>query len=177
MGFILAWCMPRYIWGPTVKPKVPLGYPYIFFLCFKGNSPAESCHKISNPNAPWLKKAFSSPHQNSTYTCRYIPPPQVERKFVYVGHLCICSLSSSWRLLSFKGIYLVYRAQMTLKKKKNMKPYQADFSLNRKQRSLLFYVICVQYTKFCSLQVWATWTKKIWPYNVYPAGVAFEAVL
>ena len=25
-----------------------------------------------------------------------------------------------------------------------MKQYQADFSLNRKQRSLLFYVICVQ---------------------------------
>ena len=58
-----------------------------------------------------------------------------------------------------------------------MKPYQADFSLNRKQRSLLFYVICVQYTKFWSLQVWATLTKKTWPYNVYPAGVAFEAVL
>ena len=29
-----------------------------------------------------------------------------------------------------------------------MKQYQEDFSLNRKQRSLLFYVICVQYTKF-----------------------------
>ena len=29
-----------------------------------------------------------------------------------------------------------------------MKQHQADFSLNRKQRSLLVYVICVQYTKF-----------------------------
>ena len=29
-----------------------------------------------------------------------------------------------------------------------MKQYQVDFSMNRKQRSLLFYVICVQYTKF-----------------------------
>ena len=30
-----------------------------------------------------------------------------------------------------------------------MKQYQADFgSLNRKQRGLLFYVICVRYTKF-----------------------------
>ena len=29
-----------------------------------------------------------------------------------------------------------------------MKQYQEDFSLNRKQRGLLFYGICVQYTKF-----------------------------
>ena len=29
-----------------------------------------------------------------------------------------------------------------------MKQYQADFSLNRQQRSVLFYVICVQYTRF-----------------------------
>ena len=29
-----------------------------------------------------------------------------------------------------------------------MKQYQVGFSLNRKQRSLLFYVIYVQYTKF-----------------------------
>ena len=29
-----------------------------------------------------------------------------------------------------------------------MKQYQADFSLNRKQRSRLVYVICVQYTRF-----------------------------
>ena len=29
-----------------------------------------------------------------------------------------------------------------------MKQYQADFSLNRKQSSVLFYVICVQYTRF-----------------------------
>ena len=29
-----------------------------------------------------------------------------------------------------------------------MKQYRADFSPNRKQRGLLFYVICVRYTKF-----------------------------
>ena len=29
-----------------------------------------------------------------------------------------------------------------------MKQYQADSSLNRKQRRLLFNIICVQYTKF-----------------------------
>ena len=80
---------------------------------------------------------------------------------MYVGHSCICSLSSCWRLLSFKGIYLVYRAQMMWNEKtKTTKQYQADFSLNRKQRSLLFYFICVQYTKFWSLQVWATLMKK-----------------
>ena len=29
-----------------------------------------------------------------------------------------------------------------------MKQYQARFFLNRKQRRLMFYLICVQYTKF-----------------------------
>ena len=47
------------------------------------------------------------------------------------------------------GIYFLNRTQMTYNKStKPMKQYQADFSLNRKQRSLLVYVICVQYTKF-----------------------------
>ena len=47
------------------------------------------------------------------------------------------------------GIYFLNRTQMTHNKStKPMKQYQADFSLNRKQRSLLVYVICVQYTRF-----------------------------
>ena len=31
---------------------------------------------------------------------------------------------------------------------KTMKQYQTEFSLNRKERGLLFYVICIRYTKF-----------------------------
>lgn len=31
---------------------------------------------------------------------------------------------------------------------KTMKQYQTEFSLNRKKRGLLFYVICIRYTKF-----------------------------
>ena len=46
------------------------------------------------------------------------------------------------------GIYFVYWTQMTSNKRtKTMKQYQTDFTLNRKQRGLLFYVICVRYTK------------------------------
>ena len=31
---------------------------------------------------------------------------------------------------------------------KTMKQYQTEFSLNRKEKGLLFYVICIRYTKF-----------------------------
>ena len=31
---------------------------------------------------------------------------------------------------------------------KTMKQYQTEFSLNRKERGLLFYVICIRYTTF-----------------------------
>ena len=31
---------------------------------------------------------------------------------------------------------------------KTIKQYQTEFSLNRKERGLLFYVICIRYTKF-----------------------------
>ena len=45
------------------------------------------------------------------------------------------------------GIYFVYTDDVK-QKNSNHETIPSRFSLNRKQRSLLFYVICVQYVKF-----------------------------
>ena len=48
-------------------------------------------------------------------------------------------------LIAYFGIYFVYRTQMTYNKRtKTMKQHQADFSLKRRQKGLLFYVICIR---------------------------------
>ena len=45
--------------------------------------------------------------------------------------------------------YFVYWTQMTRNKRtQNHETIPGGFSLNRKQRSLFFYIMCVQYTKF-----------------------------
>ena len=45
--------------------------------------------------------------------------------------------------------YFVYWTQMTWNKRtQNHETIPSGFSLNRKQTSLLFYIMCVQYTKF-----------------------------
>lgn len=175
MGFILAWCMPRYIWGPTVKPKVPLGYPYIFVSASKAIHPQKAATKFLIQTLLGSKRSFHSPIKTQAIHVDTSPPPQVERKFVYVGHSCICSLSSSWRLLSFKGIYLVYRAQMMW----NKKAITSRFFLEQKTRKSFVLLHRCQYTKFWSLQECdePLWSKNLWAYNVYPAGVAFKAVL
>ena len=53
------------------------------------------------------------------------------------------------KLYQVFGIYFVYWTQMTWNKRKKpfRKQYQTDFTPNRKQRGLLFYVMCVRYTQ------------------------------
>ena len=65
------------------------------------------------------------------------------------------------------GIYFVYQTQVTLNKRtKNHETIPSGFSLNRKQRSLFFYVICVQYTKF-RLEFGTINCQFIWSGKVY----------